>query len=93
LFSITLSKEALSDSKALKTLSILTIIFLPGTFVATLFSSGMVHFKDSVHEARIFVAVANPVTVAFLVSYVLWIILWPQFKRQLEAPHRDLEAK
>jgi Mg2+ and Co2+ transporter CorA len=92
--SITLSKEALSDSKAMKTLSILTIIFLPGTFVATIFSSGMVHFKDSVHEARIFIAVVIPVTIVFLTAYVLWLILWPRVKARLEShDEHDLTAK
>ncbi|KAF4501944.1 Mg2+ transporter, -like Zinc transport [Fusarium agapanthi] len=39
-----LARESLRDSKAMKTLSILTILFLPGAFIATIFSTNMFDF-------------------------------------------------
>lgn len=41
-----LAEEGLSDSQAMKTLSIITILFLPGTFVATIFTTDIVSFQN-----------------------------------------------
>ncbi|EWZ00299.1 hypothetical protein FOYG_00181 [Fusarium oxysporum NRRL 32931] len=48
-----LARESLRDSKAMKTLSILTILFLPGAFIATIFSTNMFDFKSKNQQVRI----------------------------------------
>jgi len=66
------------DSSAMKTIAILTIIFLPGTFIAALFSTGLFTFtepsSDSIVSPEFWVywAVALPVTILVLLIWALW---------------------
>lgn len=71
--SIRLAREGLSDSKAMKTLSLITILFLPGTFVATLFTTDLVSFQDSAAETRAYIEVVVPLTVTLIILYGLWL--------------------
>lgn len=67
-----LAREALSDNKAMKTLSILTILFLPGAFVATLFGTNMFKFRPG-QEVWIYFVVVVPVTFLLMTGWVLWL--------------------
>ncbi|KAI0892849.1 hypothetical protein F4806DRAFT_499678 [Annulohypoxylon nitens] len=67
-----LAKETSRDSKAMKTLAIITIIFLPGTFVSTLFGSdGMIHFQDG-QKGWIYAVVVIPVTFVLMIAWIIW---------------------
>jgi len=55
------------------TLAIITIIFLPGAFIATIFSTDMFDFSDHQQQLRIFFAVSVPLTVVILVLWLAWI--------------------
>jgi O-antigen/teichoic acid export membrane protein len=70
------------DSIAMRTISILGIVFLPGTFVATLFSIGMFTWGGAGGEQPsslaaspsiwIYWAVAVPLTVITFLAWILW---------------------
>ncbi|KAL8787554.1 MAG: hypothetical protein Q9195_007726 [Heterodermia aff. obscurata] len=68
------------DGIAMKTIAILGILFLPGTFVATLFSMDMFHFADSGKTSSLTVspslwiywAISVPLTIVTLLAWVLW---------------------
>lgn len=68
------------DSSAMKTLALITTIFLPGTFVATLFSMSMFDWATQSGEADtvskkfwIYWAVTIPLT---LLTMIVWRIWW-----------------
>ncbi|MCJ1265620.1 hypothetical protein MMC22_005500 [Lobaria immixta] len=65
------------DSYAMKTIAILTTLFLPGTFVAALFSTSMFDFDhDSIQVSRLFWvywAVTVPLTVVVVVIWQFWL--------------------
>ncbi|KAF5660677.1 hypothetical protein FHETE_8840 [Fusarium heterosporum] len=68
-----LAREALRDSKAMKTLSVLTILFLPGAFVATVFSTNMFTFKSNGQQIWIYFAIVTPLTAVIMVIWALWL--------------------
>ncbi|KAI9702332.1 MAG: hypothetical protein M1836_000811 [Candelina mexicana] len=79
--------ETKRDSNAMKTIAALTMIFLPGTFVATLFS--MVFFKaDSAPDSRfsvdphwwVYVAVTIPLTIITILVWLGWL-RWKEARR------------
>ena len=72
-----LAQESLRDSKAMKTLSILTILFLPGAFVATLFSTDMFTFRDQMQQIQIYFAVVVPLTAVLIAGWLLWLQATP----------------
>lgn len=84
--SIGLSREALADSKAMKTLSVMTILFLPGAFVATIFSMDMISFQDSRQQVRIYAAIVVPLTFVLMGVYLFW--LWSTDK----VSHNDADT-
>lgn len=67
------SHESLRDSKAMKSLSILTILFLPGAFIATIFSTNMFEFKTKGQQIKIYFAIVIPLTFALMVGWVIWL--------------------
>jgi Mg2+ and Co2+ transporter CorA len=71
-----LAREAVKDSKAMKTLSVITILFLPGAFMATLFSTNMFTFDEG-QEVRIFFGVFVPLTVVIMAIWLWWIRTTP----------------
>ncbi|KAF4335793.1 hypothetical protein FBEOM_10384 [Fusarium beomiforme] len=73
-----LARESLRDSKAMKTLSILTILFLPGAFIATVFSTNMFDFKKKNSQVRIYFAIAIPLTAVLMICWILWLKNTPQ---------------
>jgi Mg2+ and Co2+ transporter CorA len=68
-----LAQESLRDSKAMKTLSVLTILFLPGAFVATVFSTDMFKFQEGNQEIWIYFAIVVPLTALLMVGWILWL--------------------
>ncbi|KAI1735240.1 hypothetical protein F4680DRAFT_435894 [Xylaria scruposa] len=72
-----LARESLRDSKAMKTLSILTILFLPGAFVATLFSTNMFEFQGNVQEIWIYFVIVVPLTAFLMLGWLLWLSVTP----------------
>ncbi|CZR46065.1 uncharacterized protein FPRO_11512 [Fusarium proliferatum ET1] len=73
-----LASESLRDSKAMKTLSILTILFLPGAFIATVFSTNMFEFKTTNQQVRIYFAIVIPLTAVLMICWVLWLKSTPE---------------
>ncbi|KAF5609026.1 Mg2+ transporter like zinc transport [Fusarium pseudoanthophilum] len=73
-----LARESLRDSKAMKTLSILTILFLPGAFIATMFSTNMFDFKSKNQQVRIYFAIVIPLTAFLMICWVLWLKNTPE---------------
>lgn len=57
----------------MKTLSILTILFLPGAFIATIFSTNMFEFENKRQQIRIYFAIVVPLTVVLMVGWILWL--------------------
>lgn len=56
----------------MKTLSVITIVFLPGTFLATVFALDIITFKDG-QEGWIYGAVVIPLTALMMICWLLWI--------------------
>lgn len=79
--SIKLAREGLSDSKAMKMLSILTIIFLPATFFTTLFTTDLVSFQDSSAELEAYIQVVGPLTVVLMILYGLCLGMEPAWSK------------
>ncbi|KAI1749166.1 hypothetical protein F4782DRAFT_514787 [Xylaria castorea] len=75
--SSTLARESLRDSKAMKTLAVVTILFLPGAFVATLFSTGMFQFQGNVQEIWIYFVIVVPLTAFLMLGWLLWLSMTP----------------
>ncbi|KAG8670558.1 hypothetical protein FPOAC1_009980 [Fusarium poae] len=73
-----LARESLRDSKAMKTLSILTILFLPGAFIATVFSTNMFDFKSNNQQVRIYFAIVIPLTAVLMIGWLLWLNNTPE---------------
>lgn len=57
----------------MKTLSVLTILFLPGAFIATMFSTNMFEFESKGREVRIYFAVVVPLTFVLMVGWATWM--------------------
>lgn len=62
----------------MKTLSILTILFLPGAFIATIFSTNMFDFKSKNQQVRIYFAIVIPLTAVLMICWVLWLKNTPE---------------
>jgi hypothetical protein len=76
----------------MKTLSVLTILFLPGAFWASVFSTGMFEFQSKAQEIGIFVAITIPLTVALMVGWVVWLRR-PRQKRYRTSPDDHVEGR
>ena len=66
------------DSTAMKAFAALTVVFLPGTFVASLFSMSMFDWQaetESVIASRFWIywVVTIPLTLATICAWYLWI--------------------
>lgn len=69
-----LARETTKDSKAMKTLAIITIILLPGTFMATLFAvPDLLEFKKPGRKNQIYWGVTVPATFVLIVAWWLWV--------------------
>ncbi|QYT04842.1 hypothetical protein H0G86_011745 [Trichoderma simmonsii] len=70
-YSLTLG--TVRDARSMKTLSVITIVFLPGAFFATLFSTNMFKFSSINQEVGVFFAIVVPLTVMLLVAWRAWV--------------------
>ena len=79
--SANIAQESKRDSAAMKTIAVLTTVFLPATFVAALFSANIFTFARIPERAwQVYIAVTIPLTASTLVGWVLWI-KWRERKR------------
>lgn len=87
-----IARESKRDSSAMKALALLTMVFLPGTFCASLFAmpffdfsepSGALILKD---HFWLYWAVSVPLTVAILAIYGVFLVL-VDWKRDMEDRH------
>ena len=87
--------ETLRDSSAMKSIAVLTMVFLPSTALATIFSmsSFFSQSPDDAHivvssEIWIFWAFAVPITLLVLICYFLWVQ-----RNELWRGKQDVEAQ
>ncbi|KAF2685942.1 hypothetical protein K458DRAFT_365146 [Lentithecium fluviatile CBS 122367] len=78
-YTATIALETRRDSAAMKTIAVLTILFLPGTFVATLFSMDMFQWQpDNGAEPTVskmfwvYWIVTAPLTTLVMMIWLLW---------------------
>lgn len=71
-----ISRASQQESLSLKTLSLVTMLFLPGTFIATLFSMPIIGW-DSKGDGNFWVywAIAVPLTLMTFAMWWIWTIL------------------
>lgn len=67
--STAIAEEAKADGAAMKTIAAMTMVFLPGTFLASVFSMRMLDGATW----QLFVAIVVPLTVAVVGCWWLWI--------------------
>ena len=73
-----IAEATLSDAKSMRTIAVLTMVLLPGTAVASLFSMGMFNWSanDGARIASkwtwIYFVVTIPLTVAILAAWWIW---------------------
>ena len=98
-YTAAIALETRRDSAAMKTISVVTIVFLPGTFVATLFSMDVFHGQSAdgtgVRVASLFWvywAVTIPLTMLVIASWLLWSRRYFEKWKGVESI-RDLEMK
>lgn len=65
-----IAREAKADGSAMRTIATLTMVFLPGTFVSSVFSTPILENA----RWQLYVAIAIPLT--FLVFLSWWV--WPR---------------
>jgi MFS-type transporter involved in bile tolerance (Atg22 family) len=76
--STAIAEETKADGAAMKTIAALTMVFLPGTFLASVFSMPML--EDA--KLSLYVAIVVPLTVAVVGCWWLWLS-GPRLFRQL----------
>ncbi|KAI9152193.1 Notoamide biosynthesis cluster protein M' [Paramyrothecium foliicola] len=81
------------DSSAMKTLAFVTIVFLPPTFVATMFSMSMFNWQDSAElgtvvssKLWIYWIVSIPLTIIVILGWLLW---WRNQKSYYEGRYEN----
>jgi Mg2+ and Co2+ transporter CorA len=67
--STAIAEEAKADGAAMKTIAALTMLFLPGTFLASVFSMPMLEGA----KLSLYVAIVVPLTVTVVGCWWLWI--------------------
>lgn len=67
--STTIAREAKADGTAMKTIAALTMVFLPGTFLSSVFSMSMLDGA----KWWLYVALAIPLTITVVGSWWLWL--------------------
>ena len=91
----TLASATREDSNAMKTLAAVTVVFLPSTFVAALFSTPLFHWSPEnsgnslvSKQFWIFWATSIPLTILTLGAWFIWI----RFKSSRNRDH-DTEQR
>ncbi|KAH6846925.1 hypothetical protein B0I37DRAFT_404998 [Chaetomium sp. MPI-CAGE-AT-0009] len=87
-----ISTSAKKDSSDMKAIAVLTMAFLPATFVTTFFSMPFFDFmapddtRGLSSSFSLYWAVAGPLTISVLIIYGLYV-LWGQAKYRAEERH------
>ncbi|KAI0381338.1 hypothetical protein F5Y04DRAFT_80172 [Hypomontagnella monticulosa] len=68
-----LAHESIRHSMSMKTLSVITILFLPGAFVASIFSTNMFVFDPNGQEIWIYFTTVVPLTAVCMVVWRWWL--------------------
>ncbi|OJD29834.1 magnesium transport protein transmembrane region [Diplodia corticola] len=76
-----LASASKRDSSSMKTIAVLTTVFLPGTFIATVFSMPMVDYAPA--QFWIYLAIAIPLTLVVLSVWAAWM-LWIERRNERE---------
>lgn len=78
-YTTAIAMDSKRDSTAVRTITIMTILFLPGTFVATFFSMDMVDWKPSDGSSPklssymwVYWIISIPLTIVVLGSWMVW---------------------
>ncbi|KAI9856198.1 MAG: hypothetical protein M1813_009215 [Trichoglossum hirsutum] len=79
---VRIGRAARADSAAMKTIAILTLVFLPGTYISAIFSMGFYNFTPGTEtqaqkwsvskDIWIYFAIAGPVTGVTVMSWLIW---------------------
>ena len=93
-----IAKATKRDSSAMTTIAILTIIFLPGAFVAALFSMNMFNWDAGAGEPvvssrfKYYWAVTVPLTIVVIMVWIITNLLYLKFRswqKKRERAKRD----
>lgn len=100
-----IAEASMRDASAMKSISVLTMVFLPATAVASIFSTPFFDWNDGksrmdVRGFEVFWIVSVPLTVGVLVTWILvvnlnWSVWWMRLQaRRLAAQQerKDLEG-
>ncbi|KAI0188585.1 hypothetical protein EV127DRAFT_497057, partial [Xylaria flabelliformis] len=71
--SLALARDNMNDGKQMKAIALVTMVFLPATFVATLFSTTLVQLGPS--DVWLYASVTIPLTITVLSAY--WVVVRP----------------
>ncbi|KAI8965303.1 hypothetical protein F5Y11DRAFT_344746 [Daldinia sp. FL1419] len=87
---LALARDNMNESKQMKSIAVVTMIFLPGTFVATLFSMSI--FDLSSRYAWLYPCVTIPLTVVIVGIYI-FVVVRPQRRAAPRSPDFDGECQ
>lgn len=73
--STTIAREAKADGNSMKVIAALTMVFLPGTFLSSVF--GMAALNNA--HWWLYVALTLPLTILVLIAWWLWVTLEQNF--------------
>ncbi|KAL1626995.1 hypothetical protein SLS54_002534 [Diplodia seriata] len=76
-----LASASKRDSSSMKTIAVLTTVFLPGTFIATVFGMDVVDYKPG--QFWIYLAISIPLTVVVLALWAVWM-MWVNSRNERE---------
>ncbi|KAI0870020.1 hypothetical protein GGS24DRAFT_126385 [Hypoxylon argillaceum] len=92
-----LAEKARQDSASMKTIAVVTLVFLPGSFVATLFGTSLFNWMPDdggqivSGSFYVFWAISAPLTIVIL---ILWVVWFRQTERRYKAQQdRELDEE
>ncbi|KAM3074797.1 hypothetical protein ACMFMG_008211 [Clarireedia jacksonii] len=71
-----------SDSNAIRSIAVVLVSFLPGAFIAILFSTSMFNFQTKHRDSLVsewfwlYWAITGPLTAAVLMAWIFWVRPW-----------------
>ena len=92
----------MADSASMKSIAVLTMVFLPGTAVASFFSMSLFNWSSDGEKGLssrwlwVFFVVAVPLTIAVLVLWYVWVRRVTQTRLSMTGPSlssQELEMK
>ncbi|KAI0460388.1 hypothetical protein F5B21DRAFT_451551 [Xylaria acuta] len=70
--SLALARDNMNDGKQMKAIALVTMVFLPATFVATFFSTTLIELSPS--DIWLYPSVAIPLTITVLTAYLVVVV-------------------